>query len=44
VFENRWPADLPGFRETTLEYFALMRDLMTKPLPLQSEALGSGLN
>jgi isopenicillin N synthase-like dioxygenase len=42
VFENRWPADLPGFRDTTLEYFAVMRDLMTKLLPLQSAALGLG--
>ena len=42
VFENRWPVDLPGFREATLEYFAVMRDLMTKLLPLQSVALGLG--
>jgi isopenicillin N synthase-like dioxygenase len=40
VFDNRWPADLPGFRETCLEYFAAMSDLVRKMLPLQSVALG----
>jgi len=42
VFDNRWPADLPGFREGTLAYFAAMRALMLKLLPLQSAALGMG--
>lgn len=42
VFDNRWPADLPGFRETLLEYFATMSALMAKLLPMQSEALGLG--
>lgn len=40
VFDNRWPEDLPGFREKTLAYFAAMRNLMLKLLPLQSLALG----
>jgi len=39
VFDNRWPDDLPGFRETLLEYFATMSALMRKLLPLQSVAL-----
>jgi isopenicillin N synthase-like dioxygenase len=40
VFDNRWPADLPGFRETCLEYYAAMSDLARKLLPLQAVALG----
>jgi isopenicillin N synthase-like dioxygenase len=44
VFENRWPADLPGFRETLLEYFSTMSALMRKILPLQSIALDLGPN
>jgi len=42
VFDNRWPADLPGFRETLLDYFATMTALMKQLLPLQSTALGLG--
>jgi isopenicillin N synthase-like dioxygenase len=42
VFDNRWPADLPGFRETLLDYYATMSALMKKILPLQSTALGLG--
>jgi isopenicillin N synthase-like dioxygenase len=42
VFDNRWPDDLPGFREATLAYFAVMRALMAKLLPLQSAALDLG--
>jgi isopenicillin N synthase-like dioxygenase len=42
VFDNRWPADLPGFRETLLEYHDTMTALMKKILPLQSTALGMG--
>jgi isopenicillin N synthase-like dioxygenase len=42
VFANRWPADLPGFRETLLDYFATMTALMKQLLPLQSTALGLG--
>src|SRR5579875_1755903 len=40
VFDNRCPADLPGFRERTLAYFRAAHALMTKLLPLQSLALG----
>jgi len=40
VFDNRWPEDLPGFRDKTLAYFAVMHQLMTKLLPLQAVALG----
>jgi isopenicillin N synthase-like dioxygenase len=40
VFDNRWPADLPGFRETCLEYYAAMTALGLKLLPLQAVALG----
>lgn len=42
VFDNRWPADLPGFRETLLDYFVTLSALMRKILPLQSIALGLG--
>ncbi|HEX3971948.1 MAG TPA: 2-oxoglutarate and iron-dependent oxygenase domain-containing protein, partial [Stellaceae bacterium] len=40
VFDNRWPEDLPGFRDKTLAYFAVMHALMTKLLPLQAVGLG----
>jgi isopenicillin N synthase-like dioxygenase len=40
VFDNRWPADLPGFRETTLAYFDAMAALGDRLLELQSTALG----
>ena len=40
VFENRWPRDLPGFRETTLEYYDALSGLMLKLLALQAAALG----
>jgi isopenicillin N synthase-like dioxygenase len=40
VFDNKWPADLPGFRETTLEYFRACEALMKRLLPLQAIALG----
>ena len=40
VFQNRWPEDLSGFRETTLEYFEAMSALAMQMLPLQSIALG----
>ena len=42
VFDNRWPADLPGFRDTLLEYFGVLSALMKQLLPLQSAALGLG--
>lgn len=41
VFENRWPRDLPGFRETALAYFEAMAALSRVVLRLQ--ALGLGL-
>jgi isopenicillin N synthase-like dioxygenase len=40
VFDNRWPADLPAFRETCLEYYEAMTGLFLKILPLQAVALG----
>jgi isopenicillin N synthase-like dioxygenase len=40
VFDNRWPRDLPGFREMMLEYYKTMTGLFLKLLPLQSVALG----
>jgi isopenicillin N synthase-like dioxygenase len=39
VFDNRWPENLPGFRETLLEYFGALSGLMRALLPLQSAAL-----
>jgi isopenicillin N synthase-like dioxygenase len=42
VFDNRWPDNLPGFRETCLEYFDAMSALMKKLLVLQSAALDLG--
>jgi isopenicillin N synthase-like dioxygenase len=39
VFENKWPADLPGFRETCLAYFDALAALQAKLLPLQALAL-----
>jgi isopenicillin N synthase-like dioxygenase len=39
VFDNKWPDALPGFRETTLEYFDTLAALMKKLLPLQAMAL-----
>jgi isopenicillin N synthase-like dioxygenase len=40
VFENRWPAALPGFRETALEYFEAMAALGHRILRLHSLAIG----
>jgi isopenicillin N synthase-like dioxygenase len=40
VFDNRWPRDLPGFRETCLEYYDAVSALGTKMLRVQSVALG----
>jgi isopenicillin N synthase-like dioxygenase len=40
VFDNRWPRDLPGFRDTVLEYFDAMAILTRRLLALQSLALG----
>jgi isopenicillin N synthase-like dioxygenase len=44
VFENRWPKDLPGFRENVLAFFSAMSDLAMKLLPLYSAALGLAPN
>jgi isopenicillin N synthase-like dioxygenase len=40
VFANLWPENLPGFRETCLEYHDAMTALALKLLPLQAVALG----
>ncbi len=40
VSDNHWPEDLPGFRETTLEYLAAVEALGYKLLLLQAAALG----
>ena len=40
VFDNRWPDDLPGFRETCLAYYDAMTTLARELLPLQAMALG----
>ena len=37
---NRWPADLPGFRETVLEYCETMDRLALRVLPALSISLG----
>ena len=42
VFDNRWPADLPGFREDCLTYFAAMAGLGDRLLELHAMALGMG--
>jgi isopenicillin N synthase-like dioxygenase len=38
--KNKWPADLPGFRETTVEYMGVMEKLGQWMLPLYAIALG----
>ena len=40
VAPNRWPPDLPGFREATLAYFTAMEALALRLLPVVSMALG----
>jgi isopenicillin N synthase-like dioxygenase len=42
VSDNRWPRELPGFREVLLEYFTAMAALGRRILSLQSIALGLG--
>ena len=42
VYDNRWPPELPEFRETCLEYFDALTRLAEKVLELQSAALGLG--
>jgi isopenicillin N synthase-like dioxygenase len=37
---NQWPANLPGFRETLLEYFDAMEALGKRLVPLYAVALG----
>src|SRR3954466_7786127 len=37
---NQWPADLPGFRETTLEYMSTLEALPPRLVPLSPLALG----
>jgi len=36
---NQWPADLPGYRETLLEYFAAMEAMAGRLLPIYAVAL-----
>jgi len=37
---NRWPAALPGFRETVLDYYAQAEALARRLLPVYARALG----
>ena len=37
---NRWPADLPGFRETVMAYCDTLERLVVKLVPLYAGALG----
>ncbi len=37
---NQWPEDLPGFRETLVEYFDAMEALSLRLLPVYATALG----
>ena len=41
-YANRWPANLPGFRETLLAYFDALDGVTRHLLPLFSTALGMG--
>lgn len=38
-FPNQWPDNLPGFRETLVEFFETLEDLALKLLPLFATAL-----
>jgi len=40
VVDNLWPSELPGFRETALEYFSALQGLGMRLLPLQAMSLG----
>jgi isopenicillin N synthase-like dioxygenase len=42
VFDNKWIDGLPGFRDTMIEYYAAMSQLVYRILRLQSVALGMG--
>lgn len=37
---NQWPRDVPGFRDTLIEYFAAMEALSLRLLPVYATALG----
>ncbi|MCX7199327.1 MAG: isopenicillin N synthase family oxygenase [Proteobacteria bacterium] len=37
---NKWPADLPGFREAVLDYFTALEALAHRLLPVYATALG----
>ena len=37
---NQWPDDLPGFRETVLDYHGTMSELAYRMLPLYARSLG----
>lgn len=37
---NRWPRDLPGFREAVLDYFEALESLAHRLLPVYAAALG----
>lgn len=39
VLDNRWPDDLPGFKETTLQYYSAVSGLGYRLLRLQAVAL-----
>ena len=43
-FPNQWPEDLPGYRETLVEFFETMEDLSIKLLPLFASALSLPLD
>lgn len=40
ALDNRWPEDLPGFRETAQEYFAALSRVARRVLVLHAAALG----
>ena len=42
VYDNRWPQELPGFKETVIEYFDALTALSEKILALQSSWLDLG--
>ena len=41
-YRNKWPENLPGFRETLIDYYARLDQLTRHLLPLFSMALGMG--
>jgi len=44
IFDNRWPEDLPGFREGALDYFEAMAGLGNRLLELHALAMGLPLD